>query len=170
MSNPDKQDGTLEALEQTHKARTPRGRLLQAEQVLTGLEHHGSVRQIKAEITALLDLFPEFKHYPTEPGMELEDSLLYGRLSDVERRAAHWQEFGKWSDRIDRDMARQRGTRAPRFPECDEWMDNQLRRQPDVKAPDLWERAPDWITDRIGFDRFCKRVTAARKRKNAASN
>ena len=71
--------------------------------------------------------------------------------------------------RIVRDNKRQAGTKAPRFPECDEWMDAQLRRQPDAKAPDLWKRAPDWISDRLAYDRFSKRVTAARKRKRAAS-
>ena len=65
---------------------------------------------------------------------------------------------------VKRDSDRQKGTHKPRFPECDEWMDGQLRRNPDAKSPALWRHAPDWITDRIAYDRFAKRVTAARKR------
>jgi len=63
-----------------------------------------------------------------------------------------------------RDHKRQEGTKKPRRPEIDEWIKHRLQRDPDVKSPKLWHTAPEWITDQIGFDRFCKRVTKARKK------
>lgn len=68
-----------------------------------------------------------------------------------------------------RDLSRQQGTRKPRRPEVDKWIDQQLQRNPDARAPALWASAPDWITDQLGKDRFAKRVTSARKRRRVAS-
>lgn len=66
--------------------------------------------------------------------------------------------------RVTRDNARQAGTRKSRRPEIDNWIDRQLRADPQAKSPALWERAPEWLTDQIGPDRFAKRVTASRKK------
>lgn len=66
---------------------------------------------------------------------------------------------------VQRDQKRQQGTKKPRRPEIDQWIDRQLERTPDAKSPDLWKAAPDWITDPIAYDRFCKRVTQGRKRR-----
>jgi hypothetical protein len=63
-----------------------------------------------------------------------------------------------------RDRGRQEGTRKPRRPEVDAWIDGQLKANPAAKSPALWGDAPEWITEQIGEDRFAKRVTAARKR------
>jgi hypothetical protein len=63
-----------------------------------------------------------------------------------------------------RDLARQAGTRKPRRPEVDKWIDEALKRDSSARAPALWANAPQWLTDQIGEDRFKKRVTAARKR------
>lgn len=64
-----------------------------------------------------------------------------------------------------RDESRINALKKPRFSDCNQWIDQQLAADPDAKSPDLWARAPDWITDRIGSERFRKRVTAARKRR-----
>lgn len=64
-----------------------------------------------------------------------------------------------------RDKARQDGTKKPREPVAglQAWIDAQVKRATGETAGQLWERAPEWLTDAIGFDRFRKRVTAARK-------
>lgn len=90
---------------------------------------------------------------------------------------ARLPEFEKWSEAAskhilsatrgigaDRDQRRQFGTRKERRPKITQWITKQLARRPGVKSPELWTDAPDWITDDIGYDRFSKRVTAARKK------
>ena len=62
-----------------------------------------------------------------------------------------------------RDKRRQEGTHKPRRPEINQWIARQLERDPASKTPGLWSLAPEFITDSIGFDRFKKRVTQARK-------
>lgn len=62
-----------------------------------------------------------------------------------------------------RDESRLEALKKPRFQACDRWIENQLRKIPAAKSPELWESAPDWIRDRIGYERFRKRVTKARK-------
>lgn len=69
---------------------------------------------------------------------------------------------------VARDSKRQKGTKAERLPEINDWIAGQLKRRPDIKSPELWVNAPDWITDQIGEDAFKKRVTKQRKR--VASN
>lgn len=64
-----------------------------------------------------------------------------------------------------RDQKRQEGTKKKRRIDIDAWMDRQLDRDPSAKSPELWAEAPLWISDQIGFDRFRKRVTEARKRR-----
>lgn len=57
--------------------------------------------------------------------------------------------------------------RKPKRPELQRWIDSQVIKAMDETARELWVRAPSWITDPddgIGFDRFTKRVTAARKK------
>lgn len=69
---------------------------------------------------------------------------------------------------ISRDDVRQAATKKPRRPEINDWIKRQLLRQPDAKSPDLWNRAPDWITDQDHFDQaikfaaFARRVTTVR--------
>jgi hypothetical protein len=62
-----------------------------------------------------------------------------------------------------RDVKRQDGTRVERRPDVTEWIDAQLANDPSAKSPDLWRRAPDWLTDQIGERRFATRVTGRRK-------
>ena len=62
-----------------------------------------------------------------------------------------------------RDEKRQDGTKKERRPEISEWIKKMLHRDPAASSPALWKDAPDWITDQIGYDRFSKRVTGARK-------
>lgn len=62
-----------------------------------------------------------------------------------------------------RDSARQAGTRKSPRPEINEWIAKQLKYEPSAKAPELWGRAPGWLTDQIGPERFRKRVTDVRK-------
>lgn len=88
----------------------------------------------------------------------------YHEINGLLEEARHGLLNAIYEPMVKRDSERQKGTHKPRFPECDDWMDNQLRRHQGAKSPALWRHAPDWITDRIGYDRFAKRVTAARKR------
>lgn len=62
-----------------------------------------------------------------------------------------------------RDDARQAGTRKKRRPDINDWISDQLRRDPKAKSPALWAKAPAWITDQIGDRRFAARVTDVRK-------
>jgi hypothetical protein len=55
------------------------------------------------------------------------------------------------------------GSRKPRRPKINAWILTQLAYDPDAKSPDLWRRAPSWITDQIGQRRFANRVTDCRK-------
>lgn len=54
--------------------------------------------------------------------------------------------------------------RKPKRPELQEWIDKQVAACAGETIKDLWRRAPDWVSDEIGFDRFTKRVAAARKK------
>jgi hypothetical protein len=67
-----------------------------------------------------------------------------------------------------RDDKRQAGTQKKRRPEINEWIADQLKRDPKVKSPELWKRRPDWIAnpreyDPIGYRAFAQRVTDVRK-------
>lgn len=63
----------------------------------------------------------------------------------------------------DDGSAVQKGRRKERRPHITEWISKRLNRKPDAKSPELWADAPEWLTDEIGYDRFSKRVTKARK-------
>ena len=84
------------------------------------------------------------------------------RLVAYAQRAAIHAQVGI-GQRVVRDEGRQAGTRKERRPEITEWIGKQLARNPAATRMDLWETAPEWITDQIGLDRFGKRVRAARK-------
>ena len=68
-----------------------------------------------------------------------------------------------------RDKKRQDGTQKERRPEITEWINKKLKSNPSAKSPDLWDSAPEWLTEQIGFERFSKRVTKARKAKADAN-
>jgi hypothetical protein len=89
-----------------------------------------------------------------------EDRALHERLRDAEAIAYKLAA----QPALVRDRKRQAGTKKPRRPDIDEWIDRALKRDPDAKSPALWAIAPDSITDQIGEDRFKKRVSSARKR------
>lgn len=63
-----------------------------------------------------------------------------------------------------RDDKRQAGTRKKRqrWPEVNDWIDAQLRRDPNAKSPDLWQRRPDYIRDPHGCDPISVRTFEAR--------
>jgi len=65
-----------------------------------------------------------------------------------------------------RDQKRQDGTKKERRPDISDWIIRRLGRDPAAKSPALWAEAPEWITDQIGYERFSKRVTGARKELN----
>jgi hypothetical protein len=147
-----------------------------------------------------LQTIPEFvRHESRHPGrIEMFMEQAAHELDDAERMIsamkgpptkAWWVSFRKALELADkymlmasndhaviRDGERQAGTEKPRFPECNEWIDDQLRRQPDAKSPELWSRAPDWITEdrpipgkdtsrrTLSYDSFARRVTAGRGR------
>jgi len=85
-------------------------------------------------------------------------------LRDLEYLQVNWAYSVQLLPSVQRDDKRQEGTRKPRRPNVDDWIDGQLRANPAEKSPALWHRAPEWITDQIGQGRFAKRVTVARKR------
>jgi len=66
--------------------------------------------------------------------------------------------------RLVRDNARQDGTRKERRPDLQSWIDDEVKKGTGESAGQLWTRAPEWVTDQIGFDRFTKRVTQGRKK------
>lgn len=88
-----------------------------------------------------------------DKALELNIRLLRVRRRDIETEPE-----------ILRDRRRQNGTRKPRRPELQQWIDEQVKRKPAAKSPALWKTAPEWITEQVGFDRFSKRVTTARKK------
>jgi hypothetical protein len=131
----------VEAVDAIFQAVSPRGRIER-------LKRH-------AEIQDLADaLLADFEAAGTMTA-EIERRLLKAEQSALYLDAA---------PRVTRDNARQAGTRKGRRPEIDDWIDRQLSADPRGKTPDLWKRAPEWLTDQIGPDRFAKRVTASRKR------
>lgn len=100
------------------------------------------------------------------PGLADSERLAIRQLKDIcsamhcdSKRAAELI-LGKAGAR---DQKRQAGTRKERRPDVTQWIDGQLRTEPNARAPALWARAPEWLTEQIGIDRFRKRVTACRK-------
>jgi hypothetical protein len=75
-----------------------------------------------------------------------------------------------WAEpRLVRDDKRQAGTRKPRLPDVDDWLDRQLSRDQGAKSPALWARFEAHYESMrddppIGIHRFKKRVTASRQR------
>lgn len=63
-----------------------------------------------------------------------------------------------------RDNKRQEGTKKERRPNINAWINKQMKRTPKATRPELWDMAPDWLTDEIGRDRFLKRVSKVRKK------
>jgi len=56
------------------------------------------------------------------------------------------------------------GRKLPKRREVQKWIDAEVAKKTAETAKKLWSRAPDWLTDQIGFDRFQKRFTQARKK------
>lgn len=70
--------------------------------------------------------------------------------------------------KAERDDKRQAGTRKKPHPEINEWIAEQLKRDPKVKSPELWRCRPHWIANPreynpIGYRAFAARVTEVRK-------
>lgn len=55
------------------------------------------------------------------------------------------------------------GTRKPRRQDVNDWIAKAIKKYPAKSRPELWDIAPDWITDQIGQGRFEKRVSQVRK-------
>jgi hypothetical protein len=75
--------------------------------------------------------------------------------------AAHvtpWEEPAashlRWRERL----------RKPRRQEINDWILDTSTSQPQLTRDQLWEIAPDWITDQIGIHSFRKRTSEVRKR------
>lgn len=62
-----------------------------------------------------------------------------------------------------RDYARQEGTQKPKNAPLQEAISKLVMRHPRLTAKELWQEASSEVTDQIGFERFRKRVTEARK-------
>lgn len=63
---------------------------------------------------------------------------------------------------LKRDAKRQAGTRKPRRPELQVWINKEVAKGGET-AKELYQRAPQWVKDEVEIDRFVKRVTQARK-------
>lgn len=81
-------------------------------------------------------------------------------LHDI-AQAEHKALYLAAAPQVIRDQARQNGTKKKRRPEVQAWIKERSKLA--LTTRELWDMAPDWITDQIGFHRFQKRVTAARK-------
>ncbi len=64
---------------------------------------------------------------------------------------------------IERDRARQAGTKKSRNPDLQDWIVEQIKRTPDATTKELYAFAPLWVQDAVGIDRFSKRIASARK-------
>lgn len=168
-------DRILDELEKQRRANTPRGRLLKI----------AEIPQLRAEAEYLLDLFPEYDHYPARPGFEFEAGTIDAQIGTLESRAIRWQ----LAEQTGRDARRQAGTRKPRgsrWAELDAWLECQIKQTPKASAKQLWRDAEreysagfaeiNFDGDRIwkegqarplGFDGFQKRITRIRKRLNS---
>ena len=113
------------------------------------------------ELIAAFEPRPGYRNLPVVP----DDVDLALRLMNLVASALRCN-----PDRRDdfflgpRDASRQRTVKKPRRPRVDDWIDRQLQRRPDVKAPELYALAPDWLTSDVGLGRFRRRLTAGRKR------
>lgn len=95
-------------------------------------------------------------------GISPQDGRTQGAIKLYKRRLV--RSIAAMNDKaLARDSARQAGTRKPRHPEVQDWINRQVARQTGETAKELWARAPYEVTDVIGFDRFQKRLSAARK-------
>lgn len=104
----------------------------------------------------------------------VEKLILWGRTAlqkgDEPELKSLIYDIGRYSESYHtaigllRDEKRQAGTQKERRPKVSAWINKQLMRKPDSKSPELWNLAPEWITDDIGYDRFSKRVTEERKK------
>lgn len=97
-------------------------------------------------------------------GISPQDGRTQGAIKLYKRRLV--QSIAAMNDKaLARDSARQAGTRKPRetVPGLQDWIAKQVQRRTGETAHDLWNRAPEVFTEAIGFDRFRKRVSRARK-------
>jgi hypothetical protein len=86
------------------------------------------------------------------------DAQLLLEVTQAESRALYLDA----APYVIRDKKRQDGTRKERRPDITEWIDRQLDLTPGAKSPELWAKAPEWITEQIGPRRFALRVTMRR--------
>lgn len=95
-------------------------------------------------------------------GISPPDDRTQGAIKLYKRRLV--QAISAMNDKaLARDTARQAGTRKPRRPEVQEWINRQVARQTGETAKEIWDRAPYDVTDLIGWERFKKRYAQARK-------
>lgn len=149
----------------------PDGASLALQGVVSDLRDYLLNKYPEDQLRELLEEYeprPGFQHLtPVDDGVELALQLFIGIRSAMRCEGEHLAIliFGKAGAR---DEKRQAGTRKERRPEVTEWIDKQLARDPHVKSPELWSRAPAWLKDQISIDRFKKRLT--NRRKKVASN
>jgi hypothetical protein len=71
--------------------------------------------------------------------------------------------YAKAAPIINRDNKRQIGVKKEKRPRITAWIKKKIKLNPDANTKDLWNEAPEWLTDEIGPERFKKRVTDVRK-------
>lgn len=89
------------------------------------------------------------------------DHRLHAEIASAEQQALYLDAAPK----VIRDQVRQAGTRKERRPEITEWIDGRLALRLDENAAAMWAAAPEWLRDKIGIDRFKKRITKCKKRR-----
>jgi len=141
--------GGMEALRAMLRAATPAARLAKVRQ---RAKQYASIDDVQREIVEIEGVIehPEFRQAVPYMLLAIERGL---DLLDT----------GRYLTPIRRDKKRQDGTRKERRPEINAWIAQEIARTPTARSPELWRRAPVWITDQIGERSFAVRVTQQRK-------
>ena len=147
---------------------------IQQNAIETNPEYVRHERQFPGRIAKFMDQavghLDEAERMIAAMGPSPQQKALRIAFNQTLQLADHCVRQALWDSSIQRDILRQKGTRKPRRPEINEWIERQLRRQPDAKSPELWNRAPEWITDQdhhdvaIKYEAFARRVTNTRDR------
>lgn len=62
------------------------------------------------------------------------------------------------------------GRKKPKRPVVQAWIEAEVRKNTGETAEQLFNRAPEWLTDQLALDRFRKRYTTARKSAGLVAN
>ena len=110
----------------------------------------------KAELTELEEMI--------DAALKLEAAGDYKALAgEMIFIGYHWG-FFEVADGWHTNLARNFGTMKPRKPDITEWIAKTILTHPNLTRPELYDLAPDWITDQLTLEPFKKRVSRVRKK------